>query len=61
MRSIEREHPDLIVLSGHGRSGRTPLRLGSVTSFLVEHATAPTLIVRPRGSSAAHSHDGETT
>jgi nucleotide-binding universal stress UspA family protein len=48
MGSIEREHPDLIILSGHGRGGRTPLRLGSVASFLVEHAAAPTLIVRPR-------------
>ena len=61
MRSIEREQPGLIVLSGHGRSGRTPLRLGSVASFLVEHATAPTLIVRPRGGPASHPHDGETT
>lgn len=49
MGSIEREQPSLIVLSGHGRGGRTPLRLGSVASFLVEHATAPILIVRPRG------------
>ena len=34
MRSIEREQPDLIVLSGHGRSGRTPLRL---TLRKIEH------------------------
>lgn len=53
MGSIEREHPDLIILSGHGRGGRTPLRLGSVASFLVEHATVPTLIVRPRASSSS--------
>jgi nucleotide-binding universal stress UspA family protein len=53
MGTIEREHPDLIVLSGHGRGGRTPLRLGSVASFLVEHATVPTLIVRAHGSPAS--------
>jgi nucleotide-binding universal stress UspA family protein len=46
VRCIEEERPSLIVLSGHGRGGHTALRLGSVASFLLEHAAAPTLIVR---------------
>lgn len=46
LQSIEEERPSLIVLSDHGRSGRTALRLGSVASFLLEHAAAPTLIAR---------------
>lgn len=46
LQSIEEERPSLIVLSGHGRSGRTALRLGSVASFLLEYAAAPTLIAR---------------
>jgi len=45
---IKEERPSLIVISGHGRSGRTALRLGSVASFLLEHAVAPTLIARER-------------
>ena len=48
LRCIEEERPSLIVISGHGRGGRTALRLGSVASFLLEHAAAPTLIVRER-------------
>jgi len=46
LRGIGEERPDLIVLSGRGRSGRADLSLGSVASFLLEHATAPILIVR---------------
>jgi nucleotide-binding universal stress UspA family protein len=46
LRCISEERPDLVVLSGHGRSGRTDLPLGSIASFLLEHATAPVLIVR---------------
>lgn len=46
LRCIKEERPNLIVVSGHGRSGNTEVRLGSVTSFLLEHATAPILIVR---------------
>jgi len=48
LRSIREGRPDLVVLSGHGRSGRTELPLGSVASFLLEHATAPILIVREK-------------
>jgi nucleotide-binding universal stress UspA family protein len=46
LRCIKEEGPNLIVVSGHGRSGRTEFPLGSVTSFLLEHATAPIFIVR---------------
>ena len=46
LRCIGEERPNLIVISGHGRGGRTALRLGSVASFLLEHAAATTLIVR---------------
>ncbi len=46
LRCINGERPNLIVVSGRGRSGHTEVRLGSVTSFLLEHATAPILIVR---------------
>lgn len=46
LRCISEERPDLIVLSGHGRSGRTDLPLGSIANFLLEQATAPLLIVR---------------
>jgi nucleotide-binding universal stress UspA family protein len=48
LRCISEERPDLVVLSGHGRSGRTDLPLGSVASFLLEHATTPLLIVREK-------------
>jgi nucleotide-binding universal stress UspA family protein len=48
LRCIGEERPNLIVVSGHGQSGRTELPLGSVTSFLLEHASAPILIVRER-------------
>ena len=36
LRRIKEERPSLIVLSGHGRGGRTALRLGSVADFLLE-------------------------
>jgi nucleotide-binding universal stress UspA family protein len=48
LRCIKEERPNLILVSAHGRSGRTDLPLGGVASFLVEHATAPILIVRER-------------
>lgn len=46
LKSIDEERPSLVVISGHGRGGRAALRLGSVASFLLDHAAAPTLIVR---------------
>ena len=46
LRHIAEDHVDLVVFSGHGRGGRAELPLGSVASFLLEHATAPLLVVR---------------
>jgi hypothetical protein len=37
-----------VVFSGHGRGGRAERSFGSVASFLLEHATAPLLVVRDR-------------
>ena len=48
LRRIAEDHVDLVVFSGHGRGGRAELPFGSVSSFLLEHATAPLLVVRER-------------
>jgi len=48
LRRIAEDHVDLVVFSGHGRGGRAELPFGSVASFLLEHATAPLLVVRER-------------
>jgi nucleotide-binding universal stress UspA family protein len=48
LRRIAEDHVDLVVFSGHGRGGRAELPFGSVASFLLEHATAPFLVVRER-------------
>lgn len=46
LRRIAEERIDLVVFSGHGFGGRAELPFGSVASFLLEHATAPLLVVR---------------
>lgn len=46
LRRIAEDHIDLLIFSGHGRGGRAELPFGSVASFLLEHATAPLLVVR---------------
>ena len=53
LRRIAEEHVDLVVFSGHGRGGRAELPFGSVASFLLEHATAPLLVVRERTAHTA--------
>jgi nucleotide-binding universal stress UspA family protein len=53
LRRIAEDHVDLVVFSGHGRGGRAELPLGSVASFLLEHATAPLLVVRERTADRA--------
>jgi nucleotide-binding universal stress UspA family protein len=45
-RHIADDHVDLVVLTGHGRGGHPELPFGSTASFLLEHATAPLLVVR---------------
>ncbi len=46
LQRIAEDQIDLVVFSGHGRGGRAELPFGSVASFLLEHATAPLLVVR---------------
>ena len=43
---------DLVLLSAHGRSGRSDTPYGSVTSHLMTHLAAPLLIVRPKPAPA---------
>lgn len=42
----EEEHPDLLVLGTHGRTGAAHLLLGSVTATVLAHATCPVLTQR---------------
>ena len=52
-------HPiDLVVLSGHGRNGRTDLPCGRLTGFLLEHAPVPLLVVRDRNGQPASKMQG---
>jgi len=46
LRIIDDVRADLVVLSGHGRTGRTELPFGSVAGHLLEHGATPLLIVR---------------
>ncbi|MDH4279133.1 MAG: universal stress protein [Acidimicrobiia bacterium] len=43
---IDLNDVDLVVLSGHGHGGRAQQPVGSVARLLIEHLTAPLLIVR---------------
>jgi nucleotide-binding universal stress UspA family protein len=43
---IESIHPDLIVMSSHGRSSLAHLLIGGVTEKLVRHAPCPVFVVR---------------
>ena len=55
LRRIAEDHVDLVAFSGHGRGGRAELPLGSVASFLLEHATAPLLVIRAPSNHAART------
>ncbi len=46
LRRIVEDHIDLVVISGHGSGGRAEFPFGSVASFLLEHTTAPLLVIR---------------
>lgn len=50
---LERHHDDLVVMATHGRGALSRLWLGSVADYLVRHAHAPLLLVRPRGEDQA--------
>jgi nucleotide-binding universal stress UspA family protein len=55
LRRIAENHVDLVVFSGHGRGGRAERPFGSVASFLLEHATAPLLVVREQAVQTART------
>jgi nucleotide-binding universal stress UspA family protein len=43
---VEREKADLVVLSGHGYSGKTKWPYGGVTNSFIQYGTTPLLIVQ---------------
>jgi nucleotide-binding universal stress UspA family protein len=45
------EHPDMIIMATHGRSGVVRMLLGSVADKLVHAGVAPVLLVHPRPES----------
>ncbi len=45
------EHPDMIVMATHGRSGVVRMLLGSVADKVVHAGVAPVLLVHPRPES----------
>ena len=45
---IREERVDLVVMSAHGRTGRTDSPCGSFTEYALTHATTPVLVVRSR-------------
>lgn len=47
------EGADLIVVGTHGRRGVGRFVIGSVSEFVVRHATVPVLVVRPPGAEVA--------
>lgn len=50
--AVERERPDLVVMSTHGRGPLSRFWLGSVADHLLRHVTVPLLLVRPAGEGA---------
>ena len=46
IRAIAEEAPDLVLIAAHGRARRWDVPFGSVTNYLIAHATFPLLIVR---------------
>jgi nucleotide-binding universal stress UspA family protein len=49
LRVIEQKHPDLIVMTTHGRTGVPRLLLGSVTTKVVRAVSCPVLVVPSQG------------
>jgi nucleotide-binding universal stress UspA family protein len=43
----EEANADLIVIGSHGQGAISDILLGSVSQYMVHHAAAPVLIVRP--------------
>lgn len=46
---VDEEHPQLVVMSSHGRTGFARAALGSVADQLVRHGSAPVLLLRSYG------------
>jgi nucleotide-binding universal stress UspA family protein len=47
LQAVEAEHPDMIVMSTHGRSGLMEIAQGSVASEIVRAGVAPVTLVKP--------------
>jgi nucleotide-binding universal stress UspA family protein len=45
---IREQEADLVVMSAHGRAGRTDSACGCVTEFALSHASVPILVLRER-------------
>jgi len=50
---VEEEHPDLVAMATHGRTGLARFTLGSVTDRVVREGQAPVLVIR-RSSEPTH-------
>lgn len=56
--AAEAEHADLIVVGSHERSTVGRFFLGSVSDYVVRHARAPVMVVRPSAFALAASDGG---
>ncbi|MFJ7751513.1 universal stress protein [Arthrobacter sp. NPDC097144] len=54
------EDADLVVVGSRGHGGFSGLRVGSVTTHIVNHAPGPVLIVRPKGPAKGGRGDAES-
>jgi nucleotide-binding universal stress UspA family protein len=51
--TAEHENVDLIVIATHGMTGWREIAFGSVAEKVVQQATAPVLVLRPKAAAAA--------
>jgi nucleotide-binding universal stress UspA family protein len=51
--TAERENADLIVIATHGMTGWREIAFGSVAEKVVQHATIPVLVLRPKAAAAS--------
>ena len=57
-KAIEQDHPDMIVLGTHGRTGAQKLLLGSVAEEIFRRSPVPVLTIGPNVSGGTHQ-DGK--
>jgi nucleotide-binding universal stress UspA family protein len=57
----ERENPDLIVMSSHGRSGLARLVMGSIAEAVMRGAPCPILVVKPEVKLSQETAPKKTT